>query len=666
MVLLALVLCLSLATCDSEAERWEPVVCERVVLDVVAAFKAGEGVTVLAEDAERPLQAWAAAALDRDESLGALASDEDSLVIHARAESAFTIDTAELAAGARLVARTFVYPVDRQDPERADPSPVTFRIQVDGEEVAALGSEYVRDRSREHPFDQLMRNIEVDLSPWAGRSVRLTFLTTRQDPDYATGDPQAEPAWWNITLRQPELVPRDAAGRQTPNLLVLCVDTLAAGRLSAYGYERETSPRLEALAAGGTLFEAAHASSSWTLPSTASLLTGLPPNTHGVLGDTRSYLMDSLVTWPEQLRMLGLEGAAFVSNALVAEANNFHQGFSLWVQDNGPAGDGDTDAVALNRHLFEWLDGQPEGARWFAYVHYMDPHAPYGAPGSERERFTGDFDEQRNFGGHLPRRVQLGNEPPLSPAERAHVVDLYDGEVAYFDRMLGALLDELSARGLMDDTIIVVTADHGEELFEHGRLGHGYALNEPMLHVPLVLVGPGIPQGERVTEPVSTSALFNTLLFLCDGPSAVVPECERQLFPLRDLRRTARPTFSLVRTSLFGPRHQLVAGRDVERRKVVLRLADEDGGSVLPALQESTWYTIDSRSTEQEVTDREQLSAADHAAFTALQESAMSWYESSAKARPRDVQERVDNQKSLNELGYVGDGSDRQRKEEDR
>jgi len=655
-----------MAACGPDDPSWEPVVCERVVLDVVEAFAAGEGVSVLAEDAERPLQAWPAAALDREESVGALASDEDSLVIHARADSAFALDTPELLKGARLVARTFVYPVDRHDPERADPAPVTFRIQVDGEEVAALGSEYVRDRTREHPFDQLMRNLEVDLTPWAGRSVRLTFLTTRQDAMFAPGDPQAEPAWWNVTLRQPELVPREASSPDAPNLLVLCVDTLAAGRLSAYGYGRETSPRLAALAAGGTLFEAAQAPSSWTLPSTASLLTGLSPNTHGVLGDTRSYLMDSLVTWPEQLRALGLEGAAFVSNALVAKANNFHQGFSDWVQDNGPAGDADTDADALNRHLFQWLDGQPKGARWFVYMHYMDPHAPYGAPGPERERFTGGYDEQRDFGGHLPRRIQLGSEPALSAAERDHVVDLYDGEVAYFDRQLGLLLDELAARGLADETIIVVTADHGEELFEQDRLGHGYALNEPMLNVPLVLAGPGIPKGERVTVPVSTSSLFNTLMFLSGGSSSVVPECEPQLLPLRELRLTAGPTFAQVRTSLFGPRHQLISGRDAERRKVVLRLADEGGGDALPAFQESTWYRLHSLSEERPVTDRDQLSAAEHAAFTALEQGAMAWYVRSAAARPRDVQERVDNMKSLRELGYTGDDSGTQREGTDR
>ncbi|MFT7464496.1 MAG: hypothetical protein ACI9EF_002852, partial [Pseudohongiellaceae bacterium] len=534
----------ALSSCGPSDPDWEPVPCERVVLDVVAAFVQQKGITILEEDQTRPLEAWPPAALDPVESVGALASDADSQVIHARANSAFSVTTPRLLTGARLLARTFVYPVDRQDPQRADPSPVTFRILVEGKEVASLGSEYVRDRSREHPFDQLMRNLEVDLSPWAGRAVELTFRTTRQDPGFTEGDPQAEPAWWSLSVVQPEPVRRAAATAKTPNLLVLCVDTLAAGRLSAFGYDRETSPNLAALAERGTLFAAAHAASSWTLPSTASLLTGLAPNTHGVLGDTRSYLMGSLTTWPEQLRGLGLEGAAFVSNALVAEANNFHQGFSHWRQDNGPLGDADTDAESLNTHLLQWLDVQPDGARWFAYVHYMDPHAPYGAPGSDRERFTDDFTEERDFGGHLPRRVQLGKEAPLTEAEQAHVVNLYDGEVAYFDGQLGLLLAELKERGLSDDTIVVVTADHGEELFETGRLGHGYALSEPMLHVPLVFAGPLIPQGEVVTEPVSTSALFNTLSFLGGGRSAVLSDCSPSLFPLRDLRRAVRPTFA--------------------------------------------------------------------------------------------------------------------------
>lgn len=654
-----LAVALSLSACAPEPPQWEPVACERVVLDVVAAFAAGEGITVLAEDGERPLQAWPAAALDREESVGALASDEDSQVIHARAESAFVVQTPLLLPGARLLARTFVYPVIRQDPERADPSPVTFRILVEGREVASLGSEYVRDLSREHPFDQLMRNLEVDLTPWVGRSVALTFQTTRQRPDFSAGDAQAEPAWWSLTVRQPELVPRDAATPDSPNLLVLCVDTLAAGRLSAYGYERETSPRLAALAARGTLFSKAHAPSSWTLPSTASLLTGLAPNTHGVLGDARSYLMDSLVTWPEQLRSAGLVGAAFVSNALVGRANNFHQGFEHWVQDNGPQDDADTDAESLNAQLLQWLDEQPAGARWFAYVHYMDPHAPYGAPAAERERFTDNFVEERDFGGHLPRRVQLATEAPLSEAEQAHVVDLYDGEVAYFDRQLGLLLDALEERGLSDETVVVVTADHGEELFESGRLGHGYALSEPMLCVPLVLAGPTIPQGQRVDVPVSTSALFNTLMVLGGGPSAVLPECAPPLLPIAALRRAVRPTFALVRTSLFGPRHQLVSGRDGAGRKVVLRLADENGGAALPSVVESTWYHLGRLSAEEAVVDGGALSPAEQTAFRDLELAARSWYDASAAARPVDVQKTVDNQRSLLQLGYTGDDSGR-------
>ncbi|GEM_PF-2555101 len=628
---------------------------ERVVLDVVAAFAAGEGITIEAEDSERPLQAWPAAALDKEESVGALASDADSLVIHARAESRFSLRTQELLPGARLQARTFVFPVDRSDPDRADPAPVTFRILVNGEEVAALGSDYVRDRSREHPFDQLMRNLEVDLTPWAGQAVELSFATTRQRPGFAAGDAQSEPAWWSITVDQPELVPREAATEAAPNLLVLCVDTLAAGRLSAYGYDRATSPHLAALAERGTLFARAHAPSSWTLPSTASLLTGLAPNTHGVLGDTRSYLMESLVTWPERLRAFGLEGGAFVSNALVAKGNNFHQGFSHWVQDNGPQGDADTDAESLNAHLLQWLDGQPDGARWFAYVHYMDPHAPYGAPGGERDRFTGDFSEERDFGGHLPRRVQVGNEGPLSLAEQAHVVDLYDGEVAYFDRQLGLLLEELKTRGLTDKTVVVITADHGEELFENGRLGHGYALSEPMLHVPLVLAGPNIPQGERVTEPVSTSALFNTLMFLGAGQTAVLPESVPALLPLRDLRRTVGPTFALVRTSLFGPRHQLVSGRDGRGRKVVLRLTDDTGGAALPTLEASTWFQLGELSEETEVVDKTVVGADAQTAYAALEQATLRWYDTSAAARPKDVQQSVDNQDSLLQLGYVGD-----------
>jgi len=630
------------------------VISDELLLDLEQAFSAGRA-RVLRQDAERPLRSYPAAWLDKQEALGQLASDASSSVLHARAESAFEVDTPILGPGARLLARTFVYPVDRQDPSRADPFPVTFRVLVDGEERAALSSAYVREMDREHPFDRLMRTLEVDLSAEQGRALTLRLETTRAGATGpAPGEPQAEPVWWHLSLRQQRAVPRQRASSARPHLLVVCVDTLAAGRLSAWGNPRPTSPQLDAWAAEGLRFTRAISPSSWTLPATASLFTGLPPNTHGVLGDARSYLMDALDTWAEGLTAQGLVGGAFVANPLLARANNFDQGFSTWVNRDGPTEPGGADASEMLDQLLGWVDGQLADARWFAYLHLMDPHAPYGAPGDARLRFARGPVPARDLSGHLPQRLHSQDEPPLTPAEQAHVIDLYDGEVAYLDGQLQRLREALELRGLDDRTLVVITADHGEELFELGHLGHGYALNEPMLHVPLVLVGPGVPVGE-VTQPVTSASLANTLLRLGGAPP--VAGGARALLPRSE---QGRPVFSLTRTHLFGPQRILVSAQDPQRRKVVLELGGDGPGQERPAPLSVLRYDLTRPQGEQESLLPGDMDAAQHAAYRALEAAALDWYVSSAAARPGDVQPLTDNEAALRANGYIGaDGDER-------
>lgn len=639
--------CLGLLACAEESPPGlPPVLATAVVLDVVSAVQRGEA-TIFVQDPTWALAAWPAASLDKSESLDSLAVDEAAVVLHARAESAFEIVTPVLGPGATFVARTFVYPVDRRDPARADPFPVTFRVLLDGHERATLSSDYVRDTSREHPFDRLMRTIEVDLSASEGRAVTLRLETTRHGaPGPGPGEAAAEPAWWSLRLLEQAAVPRQRASAARPNLLVLCVDTLAAGRLSAWGYGRSTSPALDAFAATGLRFAVARSPSSWTLPATASLFTGLAPNTHGVLGDARSYLMDDLATWAEGLTAEGLLGAAFVANPLVAEANNFHQGFSHWENVDGPTPAQPADVTALTTRFLAWLDGQPADGRWFAYLHPMDPHAPYGEPGAERERFSAGRAPAADLSGHLPNRLQTGAQAPLSPEDQALVGDLYDGDVAWFDACFQALLDALAERDLRRRTVVLLTADHGEELFELGRLGHGYALNEPMLAVPLVLAGPGVPVGV-VEAPVSSAALANTILALGGAPP-IAGAMAALLPPPRD----GGPVFSLTRTHLFGPRRVLVSARDGAGRKVVLELPEQaaEGGEPLAV----ECYDLRSAAGEREALALEARAADERRAFEDLVDAALVWYESTARARPGDIQPEVGIEEALHKVGYLG------------
>jgi len=620
-----------------------PVSVEITALDVVEAFASKDAtVNVVREAEDMPLRAVAFASLDKSTEL---ASDQDAKVIHARAESAFEVTVGPLAEGARLVAQTFVHTANRKDPALADPAPATFRILVDGEERASVSSAYVRDvEGHAHPYDQLMRTLDVPLDDARDGPVTLRFETTRDGepmPELPPGVTPSEPVWWRLVVRQPVEVPRQKAGQQRPNMLVLVVDTLAAGRTMLGGYERPTTPELAAFAAQGTVYSGAISPSSWTLPSTASLLTGLPPNTHGVLGDERSYLMDGLATWPELLRREGIEGAAIVANTLIQPANNFHQGFGTWVQAD------DEDAEQLNARLLSWLDGQPDDARWFAYVHYMDPHAPYDAPGEERERYTGDYEERRDFRGFLPNQLQREEVPALEDDERQHIVNLYDGEVAYFDRCFGELIAELNDRGLLEDTLIAITADHGEELFEHDGLGHGYSLHDEVLSVPLVLNGPFAKRGRVVEQPVSTASLATTLVTL-----AGVEPTKGSAPPLLPPREVVPgPVYASVRTQLFSENREVhVSGQDEAGRKVIIVL-DEAG-----ATRSVTHYDTLDDPGETTPVNLVRANPVDRVAHETLLQGALRWHEETAQARPVAPQPtNPDMREAMIGIGYIAD-----------
>ncbi len=626
------------------------VLVDVVQLDVIEAFgRAGPEVRIVAQDAEAPLQC-APAVFEKD---AGLASDAAHKVIRAQAESAFEIRAGPFLPGAVLVARTMVYSAFRTDPERVDPAPVTYRILVDGQERARLGSEYVREMEVDSPYDQVLRTLRVPLDPGpgagpggaqggrAGGPVTLRFETTRGGQPVPAGVTPAEPLWWELRVVQRVPVPRQASSPSRPNVLLLMVDTLAAGHTSLCGYSRRTTPELESLAQGGTVFEQAVAPASWTLPSVATLFTGLPPNTHGVLGDTRSYLMDGLVTWPEMLRQSGVPGLAVVANPLVCKGGNFQQGFDDWQQATNE------NARALNGRLLAWIDAQPAPGRWFAYVHYMEPHAPYAAPGEARAHFCDDYVEHRPFGGNLPGQLQRGEIEDFSPAARQHLVDLYDGEVAFLDACVGELRAALQVRSLLDRTLVVLVADHGEELFEHGRLGHGFSLFEEQIRVPLLLVGPGVPAGLRVAARTGTAGLANTLLLLAG--SVKLPDAADALFPLPGAVAARSPVFSTVRTQLFGPRHSLVSASDDAARKVVVTL-DEQGGLV------GVERFDRSRDAREAVPlPAEGLAADEAAAWDALQGEATQWFTDTAARRPAGEQPHSPEiDAGLEQLGYTG------------
>lgn len=338
-----------------------------------------------------------------------------------------------------------------------------------------------------------------DLSAFAGSEVQLDFIVDAEE-----GAPL--PFWAEPVL---------AAGRgptAPPNLLVLLLDTLRADRLGCYGWERARTPTLDALATRGVRFADATSAAPWTLPAHASLFTSSYASQHGLwAADHR--LPDAALTIAEVLREHGYRTGAFTGGGYVGTAQGFGQGFDLFYESMDDPGD------TFDR-LRSWVE--VADAPWFAFVQTYLVHSPYDPPLEHR-------DLVRPYEGALGARVNpvrhdWGRHGPntLSGEDVRYVSDLYDAEIAALDQRLGALLAELEAQGALENTLILVTSDHGDEFADHGHFEHGYSLYQEMLHVPLIAVLPGHFEGGLVAaHPVHLVDVAPTLAALA---GAAVPE----------------------------------------------------------------------------------------------------------------------------------------------
>jgi len=297
------------------------------------------------------------------------------------------------------------------------------------------------------------------------------------------------------------------AGARRPDLLIYLVDALRRDGLGCYGNPRPVSPHLDRLAADGVLFEDAVAQSAWTRTSVASLFTGLDPSSHRVLTN-KDALADGAETLAERLRAGGYRTIAIVANGNVGRRLGFHQGFEvMWQRLGGPT----HAAGAIGAELLRWLDATAGDPRpYFAYVHVVEPHAPYQPREPFRSRFAPGAPAGLGSRRSL-KELELAQGPhPTHLREQLRA--LYDAEVAAADAAFGALRAGLERRGRWASTAVVVLADHGEEFFEHGRWEHGNALHEESLAIPLLLRDPGLAGGRRVARLARQVDVLPTML----------------------------------------------------------------------------------------------------------------------------------------------------------
>jgi arylsulfatase A-like enzyme len=294
-----------------------------------------------------------------------------------------------------------------------------------------------------------------------------------------------------------------------PNVVIYLVDTLRQDHLGVYGYERDTSPGVDALAEDSIAFEQAFATSSWTKASTGSLLTGLQPRQHGAVS-RNSPLSAQAELLSEILRSMGYYCAAIITNPFVAEHWGFNRGYDLF-EDLGEqvasaGGWMQIHAQEVNERAFEVLDDRPPEKPFFLYLHTIDPHGPNDPLEPYDTLFT---DTPR------PPGIASKLDKPAQPMQLHNTVALYDSEIRYADDQFSAFLQGLKDRDLYDNTVIWFLSDHGEEFLDHGRGGHGTQLFNELVKVPLILKLPDQKHaGQVVNTPVSLVDVLVTQLEL--------------------------------------------------------------------------------------------------------------------------------------------------------
>ena len=338
-----------------------------------------------------------------------------------------------------------------------------------------------------------------------------------------------------------------------PSIILIVIDTLRPDHLGTYGYLRSTSPAIDARAADAAVFERAFSNSSWTLPAIGSIFTGQLPTRHGagiVVGrvselpsremlddlierpNNRFFGLDqSLPTIAQQLSDAGYATAAIVNNSFLSPQFGISTGFDHY--DFSAARPIERTADVTVDLAIEWLEKRAPELPFFLVVHLFDPHLPYTAPPPFQGKFAAELlqpGETQPIRNTMPLRRRIRERGADRPQAAALLQAIYDEEIAFTDHELDRFFTALDAAGLWGDSIVVLTSDHGEEFFEHGRFEHGHTMFNELLLVPLIVWGPGIPPG-RHEVPVSLVDLFPTLLEAASLP-AVTDVAGVSLWPL--------------------------------------------------------------------------------------------------------------------------------------
>ena len=375
-----------------------------------------------------------------------------------------------------------------------------------------------------------------------------------------------------------------------PNIILVSIDSLRPANLSCYGYERPTSPFIDRLAEEGVRFESAVSTTSWTLPAHAALFTGLYDSTHGLV-DNGLALSGEHWTLAELLQREGYETAGFYGGPYLHPVFGMGQGFDAYQSCMTTTPDSATGAQVrqgarshrdvshmdvtgprTRDEVRRWARDRDSQEPYFLFLHLWDVHYDFKPPPPYDRMFDPDY--QGDISGRLMADGRI--KADMDPRDLQHLLALYDGEIRFTDQILGEIFEELGGRGMLENTLVVITSDHGEEFFEHGNKGHNKTLFDEVLKIPLIAHWPGeLEGGHVIPDQVRLIDLMPTLLHFAGhrGPLAVQG---RNLAPLlRGRPMDAQPALA----ELMIDRRSLRALRTNERK--ALRPSDDQAAFLL-------------------------------------------------------------------------------------
>jgi arylsulfatase A-like enzyme len=432
-------------------------------------------------------------------------------------------------------------------------------------------------------------------------------------------------------------IAKQQAPQEKPNVIVILLDAVRFDHLGCYGYPRPTSPTIDAFAKEGLMFTQAISQSSYTKPVIASLFTSLYPSQHSVFRNTRhdaqgnfisDVLDDSFLTMAEYLHAADFNTVGFLEQAQLRHYMGFAQGFCFYKPDMGPAPE-------INRGFFQWLPINKH-RQFFAYLHYLDAHAPYVPPTEYRDMF-GSFDQAATF----PERVKdwqkfkaevTDGNLTLTPSDGEHLKALYDAEIRALDENLAALFAKLKKENVYENSLIILTADHGDEFLDHGSVDHAHTLYDELLRVPLIIRFPKSASQGTIHAQVQTIDILPTILDVLKLP-ADPHWMGRSLLMYQNGANGHEPA------PVFSERADLISLRSGTHKYIYNT-----------ELKTGELYDL-----QNDPGEKNDISAAEPQIANRMQGEVLQWLETMRKATPKESGVTIDQHsvKELRSLGYI-------------